>query len=466
VTNDLPHLSATEALALFRARELSPVELMTAVIERAEAVEPAVNAFADTFYEQAISAAKAAQERYAKAGEPPRPLEGIPVAVKEEAPIAGQRNTLGSLPLRDEVADYTAVFAQRIIDAGGIVHAPITWSRLWGVTRNPWNTAYSPGGSSGGSAAALAAGSATLATGSDIGGSIRIPSAFCGVTGFKPPYGRVPEVEIFNLDHYCHEGPLARGVADCALLQNVIAGPHPSDVASIRPKLEIPAMLDPIEGMRIAFSPDLGCYDVDADVAANAAAAADRLRAAGATVEEVTLPWDLATINRAARIHFGMIFGPSLGDLYPARADELTSYARRFAEESAQVSKEDFVAGLKLEAGLYRPLGDLLEDYDALICPTFAVPALPAEYDTGQPVEINGRPRGDWLDVLMTLPFNIASRCPVMSVPSGLSRDGVPTGLSIVGRTYDDVTVFRVAAAHEEGSHWTWPAVPAAPRPQ
>jgi aspartyl-tRNA(Asn)/glutamyl-tRNA(Gln) amidotransferase subunit A len=472
MTNDLPYLSATEALARFRARELSPVELMTAVIDRAEAVEPAVNAFAETFYEQALAAARAAQERYAGTGGPPRPLEGIPVAIKEEAPIAGHRNTLGSLPLRDEVADHTAVFAQRILDAGGIVHArtttpefscaPFTWSRLWGVTRNPWNTAYSPGGSSGGSAAALAAGSATLATGSDIGGSIRIPAAFCGVTGFKPPYGRVPEVEIFNLDHYCHEGPLARGVADCALLQNVIAGPHPSDVASLRPKLEIPAALGPVAGLRIAFSPDLGCYDVDTDVAANAAASADRLRAAGATVEQVALPWDLATINRAARIHFGMIFGPSLGDLYPARAGELTSYARRFAEEAAQVSKEDFVAGLKLEADLYRPLGDLLEEYDALICPTFAVPALPAEYDTDQPVEINGRPRGDWLDALMTLPFNIASRCPVMSVPSGRSRDGVPTGLSVVGRTYDDVTVFRVAAAHEQGSGWTWPAVPAA----
>jgi Asp-tRNA(Asn)/Glu-tRNA(Gln) amidotransferase A subunit family amidase len=212
--------------------------------------------------------------------------------------------------------------------------------------------------------------------------------------------------------------------------------------------------------MRIAFCPDLGCYDVDADVAANAVGSADRLRDAGAMVEEVTLPWDLATINRAARIHFGMIFGPSLGDLYPARADELTSYARRFAEEAATISKEDFVAGLKLEAVIYRPLGELLEEYDALICPTFAIPALPAEYDTDQPVEVNGRPHSDWLDVLMTLPFNIASRCPVMSVPAGLSRDGIPTGLSIVGRTYDDVTVFRVAAAHEDGSGWLGAAGP------
>src|SRR5439155_26588492 len=215
-----------------------------------------------TFYDQALAAAHAAEARYVGSAASPRPLEGLPVAVKEEAPIAGHHNTLGSLPLRDVIADHTAVFAQRIIDAGGIVHArtttpefscaAVTWSKLWGVTRNPWNTVYAPGGSSGGSAASLAAGSTTLATGSDIGGSIRIPASFCGVVGFKPPYGRVPEVEIFNLDHYCHEGPMARSVRDVALLQNVIAGPHPSDVASIRPKLEIPERLEPIDGMRIA----------------------------------------------------------------------------------------------------------------------------------------------------------------------------------------------------------------------
>jgi aspartyl-tRNA(Asn)/glutamyl-tRNA(Gln) amidotransferase subunit A len=461
---DLPYLTATEALARFRARELSPVDLMTAVIERAEAVEPVINAFAATRYDEALEAARAAEARYAGSGPPPRPLEGLPVAVKEEAPIAGQLNTLGSLPLRDVVADHTAAFAQRILDAGGIVHArtttpefscaPVTWSKLWGVTRNPWQTAYSPGGSSGGSAAALAAGTTTLATGSDIGGSIRIPSSFCGVTGFKPPYGRVPEVEIFNLDHYCHEGPLARTVADCALLENVIAGPHPHDVASLRPKLEIPARLDPVAGLRIALSADLGCYEVDADVAASTRVAADRLRDAGAVVEEVALPWRLADITRAARIHFGLIFGPSIQEIYEQHEADLTSYAQRFYREGADVSKEDFVAGLALEAQIYAPLGELLEDYDALVCPTFAVPALPAEYDSGGTVEVNGRSLGDWLDVLMTVPFNIASRCPVMSVPSGLSRDGVPTGLSIVGRSYDDVTVFRIAAAHEERYGW------------
>src|SRR5262249_44059053 len=155
------------------------------------------------------------------------------------------------------------------------------------------------------------------------GGSIRIPASFCGVTGFKPPYGRVPEVATFNLDHYCHEGPLARTVADCALLENVIAGPHPSDVASVPPKLEIPRELVPVAGMRIAFSADLGCYHVAQDVAASSRAAADRLAEAGAVVEEVTLPWDLEAIKRAARIHFGMIFGPSIREIYAKHADEL-----------------------------------------------------------------------------------------------------------------------------------------------
>jgi Asp-tRNA(Asn)/Glu-tRNA(Gln) amidotransferase A subunit family amidase len=461
---DLCYLSAAEALGLFRSRELSPVELTEAVIARAESVEPRINAFAETFYEQALEQAKKAEASYAAGGEPPRPLEGLLVAVKEEAPIAGQRNSLGSLPLRNTVADYTAVFVQRILDAGGVVHArtttpefscaPITWTRLWGVTRNPWHTDYSPGGSSGGSAASLAAGTTTLATGSDIGGSIRIPASFSGVVGFKPPYGRVPEVEIFNLDHYCHEGPLARTVTDCALLENVIAGPHPSDVASLRPKLEIPAELGGAGGLRLAFSPDLGCYNVDADVAANAWAAADRLRAAGAHVEEVGLPWQLEDIIRAARIHFGMIFGPSVRELYQRHAEDLTSYARQFVADSDEISKDDFVAGLELEGRIYAPLGALLEEYDALICPTFALPALPAEYDVGHPLAVNGQPCADWMDVLMTVPFNIASRCPVLSVPSGRSRDGVPTGLSVVGRTYDDVTAFRVAAAHEAQFPW------------
>ena len=461
--DELCYLSATEARRLFRSGKLSPVELMEALIAQAGKAEPSINAFAETHYDTALQEARAAEAAYSKKGATPRALEGIPVAVKEEASIKGQKNTLGSLTLKDFVADHTAVFVQRILDAGGIVHArtttpefsctAVTWSKLWGVTRNPWNLDFSPGGSSGGSCASLAAGTTTLATGSDIGGSIRMPASMCGVVGFKPPYGRVPEVEIFNLDHYCHEGPLARTVDDAALLENVIAGPHASDIASLRPKLEIPGQQAGIKGMRFAVSYDLGCYNVHEEVAANLRASVELLREAGATVEEVSLPWKIEDLSRAADIHFGMIFGPSIKELYDRAADQLTTYARQLYEDGQRIRKDDFIEGLVLEAKIYEPLGHVLDQHDALLCPTFPVPALPAEWDR-EPQVINGHQTQNWVEVLMTVPFNICSRCPVMSVPSGRAGNGVPTGMSIVGKTYDDVTVFQIARAFEKIQPW------------
>jgi Asp-tRNA(Asn)/Glu-tRNA(Gln) amidotransferase A subunit family amidase len=187
VLDDLAYLPATKAIAHFRARRLSPVELMEAVIARAEAIEPAVNALPVRLFDEALEAARRAETMYAGRSRRPRPLEGIPVAVKEETAVAGQPWTQGSLVYAEAVADHTAVCIERVLGAGGIVHArsaapefsctPFTHSRLWGVTRNPWNARYSCGGSSGGSAAALAAGTASLATGSDIGGSIRTPES-------------------------------------------------------------------------------------------------------------------------------------------------------------------------------------------------------------------------------------------------------------------------------------------------
>ena len=460
---DLHYISATEARRRFRTHELSPVELLQALIAQADRVEPSINAFAEKRYEEALEQARAAEAVYMKKDASPRQLEGVPVAVKEEAPIKGQKNTLGSLALKDYVADHTAVFVQRILDEGGIVHArtttpefsctAVTWSRLWGVTRNPWNLDFAPGGSSGGTAASLAAGTTTLATGSDIGGSIRMPASMCGVVGFKPPYGRIPEVEIFNLDHYCHEGPLARTVDDTALLENVIAGPHASDVVSLRPKLVIPDEQPGVKGMRLAVSYDLGCYNVDPDVVANLKSSVQRLRDAGAVVEEVSLPWKIEEIGRATDIHFGMIFGPSIKEIYDRSADLLTPYAKRLYEDGGRITKDDFLEGLILEAKIYEPLGHILDAHDALLCPTFIVPALPAEWDH-EPVVVNGRPTQKWFEVLMTVPFNVCSRCPVMSVPSGRGRNGVPTGMSIVGKTYDDVTVFQVGRAFEKLQPW------------
>ncbi|MBN6051104.1 amidase [Nonomuraea sp. RK-328] len=433
-------------------RELSPVELLTAVIDRAEAVEPRINAFTERLYESAMEQAKAAETAYLNGTA--RPLEGVPVAIKEEQPIAGRTHEEGSLLLQGMIAEETHPVVTRIAQAGGIIHARTTTpefscagftnSRLWGVTRNPWNLDYSPGGSSGGSGASLAAGTSLLATGSDIGGSIRIPASCCGVVGFKPPFGRVPALPPFNLDQYCHDGPMARTVADVALLQNVIAGPHPWDVASLRPKLELPPLTGDVRGMRIALSLTLGDYLVEPDVVAGTLAAAEALRAAGAVVEEVALPWTRAQIMAAADAHFAGIFGAGIGELAVEHADLLSDYTRRFAEMKPELS---FYQGMELEGLIYRPLGELLERFDALLCPTTAVPAFPAEHDGG-PLPINGE-TGHYMLGVMTIPFNIASRCPVLSVPSGLAATGVPTGVQIVGRTYDDVTVFQVASCLE-----------------
>ncbi len=466
LTSELVYLSAVEALRMFRSRQLSPVELMTAVIERAEAVEPRINAFAERLFEEALDQAREAEARYVGPGEPPRVLEGLPVAVKEEQPIAGRTSTEGSLLYRDNIADITHPIVERILSAGGIVHARtttpefscagFTHSKLWGVTRNPWNLDYTPGGSSGGSGAALAAGTALLATGSDIGGSIRIPASFSGVVGFKPPYGRVPALPPWNLDHYCHDGPLARTVADCALLQNVIAGPHPSDVVSLRPAVRIPEELAAIDGWKIALSINLGDYPVDPEIASNTRAAAEALRQAGVTVERVDLNWKRTDIDRASAAHYGAIFGAAIG--YEAEEDLalLMPYTRAFIKDTMAACQEiSYLEGLEIEGRIYAELGPILEEYDAMICPTIAVSGLLAGHDyVDTKVVVDGITLDSYFDAIMTIPFNIASRCPVLAVPSGQTSDGLPTGVQIVGPTYDDERVFRVAAALERVRPW------------
>jgi Asp-tRNA(Asn)/Glu-tRNA(Gln) amidotransferase A subunit family amidase len=460
---DLHYLSATEALARFRARELSPVELLEAVIARAEEVEPVVNALCHTFYEEARAAAREAERRYASGDV--RPLEGLPVAIKEEEAVEGQPWTQGSLIYKDQVADYSSAFTRRHLEAGAIVHARstapefscagFTHSRLWGVTRNPWNPRYGVGGSSGGSGAALAAGTTTLASGSDIGGSIRIPASFNGVVGFKPPYGRVPCDPPFNLDTYCHCGPLARTVADCALYENALAGPDPSDIVTLRPKYVLPDEFDPT-GLRVALSPDLG-WSVDPEVRANTLAVGEALRSAGVTVDEVDLVVPRDDVQTATAIHFRAMFVDWIDGMARERPDEVTAYAANIArtcEEDA--GGRSYADGLELEARLYAPVGALLEDYDALICPTSGTRGLEAGDDyVGHGLEVGGEYVANYFHALLTPVFNVMSRLPVLAVPSGFADNGVPTGVQIAGRSYDDVTVFRVGAALEAARPWS-----------
>ncbi len=464
--NDLCYLSAVEALAAFKARKLSPVELMHAVIDRAEAVEPKINAFPITRYEQALAEAKTAEAKYMKTDGRIRALEGVPTVIKDETTIKGWRTTFGSLVFKDNIDSYTAPPAERIIKAGALIHArsaapefscaPYTHSRLWRVTRTPWNLDYSCGGSSGGAGASLAAGSTTLANGSDIGGSIRIPASMSGVVGYKPPYGRNPDSSPFNLDHYNHAGPMARTVADSALLQNVMSGPHPQDIVSLRPKLRIPSELSgDLKSWRIAFSPALDGFDVDPDVAKNTRAAVEAFRDLGATVDEVEIGWNKDEIVRAAWAHFGTIFGPWIGKVMAQHRDLMTPYAVDFAERAQGMHVEDFLESLEIEGRMYAGLGKLHQRYRLLLCPTLPVPSVKAGKDyVDEKLKINGKPQDSICHWLMTVCFNMMSRCPVMSVPSGLASTGVPTGLSIVGRTYDDVSVFRAAAAFEKARAW------------
>jgi Asp-tRNA(Asn)/Glu-tRNA(Gln) amidotransferase A subunit family amidase len=454
--NDLAYLSAADALDRFRRRVLSPVELMEAVIARAEATEPVINAFTDTYFEEALEQAGAAADAYA-AGRA-RPLEGLPVAVKDEDFIAGQRTTNGSLLFADHVADETGPVAARIIEAGGIVHARsaapefsmtiVTWSLLHGITRNPWNSDLTPGGSSGGSGAALAAGSAVLASGSDIGGSIRIPASMNGVVGFKAPFGRVPEPWPWNREPFLASGPLARTVADTALFQNVVSGPLPGNLWSL-PGLDLPERFPPAGGMRIALSADLGYFEVDADVAAAIDGAAERLRAVGLRVDPIRLDWDERLLEIAEE-HLTFLMGAILRrDLTDGWEDRVTPYAREFFERPS-VTVDRWIDGWSFLDDTYRELEakTFAAGYDALICPTLTTTAVPAGW--GHPGEGGAVPLIEALAVVMTYPFNALGRLPVLDVPAGISPStGVPVGMQIVGPPDADPVPFRIGAALE-----------------
>ena len=467
---DLVYLSATEARRLFQAGELSPVELMRAVIDRAERTEPVINAFTEQFFEEALEQARHAEDRFlGKSGLTPRPLEGIPVATKEKHAIAGRSLTEGSLVNVGAIATENAPVIDRILGAGGIVHArtatpefsitTFTHSRLWGVTRNPWNPEFTPGGSSGGAGASLAAGTALLASASDIGGSTRIPAAFTGTVGFKAPYGRIPGVAPLSADHYRGDGPMARTVDDCVLFANVLAGPDPRDHVSLRPKLVLPAEYDAVAGMRIALCIRLGAYDVHPEIEANTRAVARALTDAGAVVEEIELPWTKDDLLLCLAAHFSTIFGAVITEIEAEHRDRMSRYAAAFADSMA-VARErvTYLEGLRVETRLQRELAEAMATFDALICPTTAVPGMPAGDDLLGRLVVRGEDHGEPLWAPMTIPFNVNNRCPVLNVPSGHSSWGLPTGVQIVGHTYDDPTVFRVGKALEQLRPWAYTA--------
>ena len=254
------------------------------------------------------------------------------------------------------------------------------------------------------------------------------------------------------MDTYCHNGPLARTVADCALLENALAGPHPSRPVAIRPKLRIPEELGGIEGWRIAYSLDLG-YRVDPEVRDGVVAAVEGLREAGAVVEEVAVGWTHEDVSAATRAHFGAMFGGSVAEELRKHRDLMTAYTIRFGEESAEVTMSDYLEGMRIEGRIHAALAEIHRRHRALVGPGFAVAKLRAGDDC---LDV------DLYDMLLTAVFNVCSRNPVLSVPSGRTAEGVPTGVQVAARPYEDVAAFRIAAALERVRPWPQIADPVA----
>ncbi|WP_245933439.1 amidase [Arthrobacter livingstonensis] len=462
--SELHYLDAATALGMFRSRELSPVELLEAIIARSDAVNAGINAFTETLFEEAMPAARDAASRYARDGDLP-PLLGLPVATKEKHGIRGRTLSQGLVARQHERATENHPVVERILQSGGIIHArtttpefscaTVTHGPLWGVTRNPWNRQYSPGGSSGGAGAALAAGLTTLATASDIAGSTRLPASFTGNVGFKAPYGRIPGLAPLSADHYRGDGPMARTVADAALLANVMAGRHPGDHASLAYAPALAPSSGTGAGMRIALCIRLGNYPVAADVETNTRRVAAALRDAGAMVEEIELPWTSQNISRMMFTHFGYLLGPAMEDETAGSEGWLAPYTRRFMSDARQAAEQNrFLDGVRSETLLQAQLADAMAGFDALICPASAVAALEADGMYLDGIDANGERLEHYWQGHMTAPFNIANRCPVLAVPSGMADCGIPTGVQIVGHPFDDATVFRLGAAVEAVLPW------------
>ena len=456
-------MTATEAVAAFKAGTLSPVALMEATLARIHAVNPVLNAFTEIHSERALDQARAAEDAYRRGSA--RPLEGIPVAIKDFHPVAGELTTFGSKAFAGNRPTHTAPTVARLLDAGAIMHArtttpefayaPITASPLWGVTRNPWSLDHAPGGSSGGAGAALAAGMTMLADGTDAGGSVRIPAAACHVVGYKPPFGRNPLDRDHPIESLLHYGPMARSVGDAALMQNVMSGAHGDDMCSLREGVELPESYPPIAGWTIGFSMDLGMFEIDPEVARNTHAAIEVFRRLGCTIREVSPDWSGFDLPHPYLRYWEGMAAASLGGMLDEWRDEMDPYMVRIIENGRAHSAETLYRCNIVRGAMYRSLAPILEDCNVLVCPSLAVPTVAAEHDCGaEDFRVNGKPVHAYLGWNLCYPFNMVSQCPVIVVPSGLTDAGLPTGIQIVGRTYDDLSVFQAAAAYEAASPW------------
>jgi Asp-tRNA(Asn)/Glu-tRNA(Gln) amidotransferase A subunit family amidase len=464
--NEMLKRPLTDLVADLTSKALSPVELMEATLARIDATQPKLGAFT-TLRERdgLLRDARAAEARILR-GEA-RPLEGIPLGVKDLEDVAGIVTSEGSVPFRDNLATRDSVQVERLRAAGAIVvgktnapefgHTALTKNLLFGVSRNPWNTERTPGGSSGGSSAAIAGGVIPLVTASDGGGSVRIPASFTGCFGLKPSYGRIPHEGkgLWIMDDTAVHGPLTRSVEDAALHLDVTVGAHPLDPNSLpHPGLSYREVLSRLpRGLRIGWSVDLGYAVVQSDIAEVAYDAA-RVFAVGHEFRE------LDTQAPALSRDWGLLGAfELLGKLAPLLPAHEHEFGRAFisgVKTGRAMTAERWAEMRKRREDLNRWCASLFEQVDLLLTPTLPIDPPPAKGPF--PDEVEGRPLPVAGVASFTIPFNLSWH-PAATVRAGFSQAGLPVGLQIVGPRHRDDLVLQAAYAYERVRPWAqvWP---------
>ncbi len=459
------YASAVETVRRIRSGELTPVEVMEATVRRIEMLNPTLNAFCTLYLEQALARAAALTEEMSR-GVDPGPLAGLPIGVKDLEDVRGMVTSCGSVALRHNVAGMDSVQVARLKQAGAIVlgktnvpefgFTAFTKNRVYGISRNPWNPERTPGGSSGGSAAAVTAGMAFLATGSDAGGSIRIPASYCGCFGMKPTAGRIPlgPSRMLSMDTLWILGPLTRSVADAALYLDCTTGYHPADPGSLpRPTGSYLASLENMPaGLRIAFSPDLGYARVEREVARLVEAAAGAFEDLGHRVE--LWPKKLPDPQQAWNFLMNAELHLQYHDILRQHRQTLGRALVQALDQAGASTLKDWIRAFSVRTELNRILADLFEGYDLLLTPTMPTAAFGAKGPP--PSEIAGEPIPLLGAVAFTYPFNLSGH-PAASVPAGLTSERLPVGLQIIGPHHQDGRVLQAARAFERARPWPYP---------
>ncbi|UEM22937.1 amidase [Skermanella mucosa] len=452
--NDPALLSATELLVLYRSRRLSPVEVTQACLDLIAAVDAELNAFTLVDGDAAMESARASEERWLK-GKPLGLVDGVPTTIKDLLLTKGWPTLRGSKAISpDQPWEEDAPATARLREQGAILlgktttpelgHKGVTDSPLTGITRNPWNPAMTPGGSSGGAAVAAATGMGALHVGTDGGGSIRIPASFTGIFGLKPSFGRVPAYPASPFGTVSHVGPMTRTVPDAALMLRVLACPDPRDWYALPPvdKDYLAGLDGGVAGLKVAFAPTLNGAPVDPEVAALVRRAATEFTDLGAEVEEVML--DLPGTTDVFFAHWSAGAATVMAGFTEEQKAMMDPHLRGFESAGASLSLLDYQQAVLARARLGMQMSLFHRRYDILLTPAMPIPAFEAgQNEPSRPDETG------WIDwTPFSYPFNLTQQ-PAASIPCGLTAAGLPVGLQIVGPMHRDDLVLRAARAYE-----------------